>query len=389
MNGKLQDEFLQACATALRSGSFRRAVMGYRDGQRKSRVEFAALAGAKKNVVRRSDDRSGRDIVAQMEPGEAAERMSGAALQPFQSALLCTPEFDLHYAENRKREARLYKAKPTLKGDMQPHNKPKNYVLAKDRPYLQGLGVSNASGEINASQFPKFRQIANFVEIIDRSIRDYVERADTPITLLDLGCGKGYLTFAAYDYIRTRAQREPQVTGVDLKFDVIALCNELARKLAFEGLHFRSSRIEKDAAESIDILVALHACDTATDDALALGIRSGMRYFFCAPCCQAEIAGQLEAPQAAFEPITRFPLMRRRQADIITDVCRALLLNACGYEVTFLEFTALEHTPKNIMLAGKKSASVDRKKALADYFALKKSAGFSRHALETNIGDLL
>ncbi len=387
---KEQDEFLKTCREALKSGVLKQAVIGYRTSAKdKNRIKLEAIAGDKKMLIRQSDNRSGMDAVTQIQPDAAIAALDGPGIAPFQSGILCTQDFDLHYAENRKREPRLYRSKASMKGAVQAHNKQKNYVLAKDRPYLQGLGIANASGDINASQYPKFRQIANFVEIIDRTISHFVESAGEPVTLLDLGCGKGYLTFAAYDYIRSRAQHEPQVTGVDIKFDVIALCNTLARKLEFEGLSFNSARIEKDARKPLDILVALHACDTATDDALALGVHSGMKYFFCAPCCQAEIAAQVKQSGPAFNAISQFPLMKRRQADVVTDVCRALLLNAVGYDVTFLEFTALEHTPKNIMLAGRPNPSIDRGKAYREYLALKKEFGFAHHALEENIRDRL
>lgn len=387
---KEQNAFLDGCRAALQTGALKQAVLGYRGtGRDRARLKLETVAGERKLLVRVSDNRSGKDAVSQIGPEAAAAALDPAGLTPFQSGILCTQDFDLHYAENRKREPRLYKSKASMKGAVQSHNKQKNYVLAKDRPYLQSLGIANASGAINASQYPKFRQIANFVEIIDRSIGSFVESADAPITLLDLGCGKGYLTFAAYDYIASRAKFAPAVTGVDIKFDVIALCNTLARELGFKTLSFQSARIGEDRSGSIDILVALHACDTATDDALALGVRSGMKYFFCAPCCQAQIAAQIKDTGPAFSPITQFPLMKRRQADVITDVCRALLLNALGYDVTFLEFTALEHTPKNIMLAGRINPDIDRRTALHEYRTLKQEFGFAHHALEDNIRDLL
>jgi len=265
--------------------------------------------------------------------------------------------------------------------------------LREDRPYLQGLGVSNGQGQVIKKHHPKFRQIANFVEIIDRDIGDFVASANEPISMLDLGCGKGYLTFAAYDYVRSRAKHEPVARGIDIKANVIDLCNSISDRLDFDGLTFINAKIQPNEPRDVDILIALHACDTATDDALALGLRSNMKYLFCAPCCQAQIAQQLDAKSdamgASLSTIATYPLMRRRQADIITDTARALLLTALGYEVKFLEFTALEHTSKNVMLVGKRSDAVDRAGAWRDYLALKSDAGFERHALEENVRDLL
>lgn len=390
MSNPEQNEFLEACRQSLSDGTFRQAVFGFEGkGKGKARARFERIEGVKKSLVHYTNSRTNTERQSELIPDLVYMSMRSGDIVPFQSATLYTDAYDLHYAENRKREPRVYKSKATMKGQVREHNKPKNYVLSKDRPYLRQLGVTTQTGEIVAKHYGKFRQIANFVEIMDRSIGDYVAAAEAPISMLDLGCGKGYLTFAAYDYIRSRAKAEPQALGVDLKANVIDLCNRIARDLAFMGLNFRNARIEPDSTEALDILIALHACDTATDDALALGVRSGMKFFFCAPCCQAEIAAQTEESNRPFTLINRFPLMKRRQADIVTDVCRALLLNAAGYETTFLEFTALEHTSKNVMLNGRASNTINRKQAYADYLDLKESYGFRHHALEENLRGLL
>ena len=385
-----QNEFLEACKAAMDTGGFKQAVFGFDGrGKNRERARFELVSGVKKSLVRYTNSKTGAEKLSDFSPELVYMTMRSSDISPFQSATLFAEDFDLHYSENRKKEPRLYKSKATMRGKTQEHNRQKKYVLAKDRPYLHGLGIASDNGEIHKTQYGKFRQIANFVEIMDRSIGHFVERVDAPITLLDLGCGKGYLTFAAYDYIRARAKHEPQAAGIDIKTNVIDLCNQLAKDISFTGLEFRNARIEPERTEPLDILIALHACDTATDDALALGVRSGMKYFFCAPCCQAQIAAQSARSDPALELINQFPLMQRRQADIVTDVCRALLLNAVGYEVTFLEFTSLEHTSKNIMLSGRVNPSIDRKKAYSDYEALKISFGFAHHALEDNLRDLL
>ncbi len=387
---KEKNEFLEACRTAMAGGTFRQAVFALDGkGKNKSRAKFERLAGDTRSLVRYTNSKTGAEQVSGFQPETVYMTMRSADITPFQSATLYTEEFDLHYAENRKREPRLYKSKASIKGQTPEHNRQKNYILAKDRPWLQGLGIAGADGAINKSQYGKFRQIANFVEIIDRSIGGFVAGAEGPVNVLDLGCGKGYLTFAVYDYIRTRAAHEPHVRGVDIKTNVIELCNGLASEFAYNGLSFRNARIEPEQDQKLDILIALHACDTATDDALALGIRSGMSFCFCAPCCQAEIAAQMTASENGFGLVARYPLMRRRQADIITDVARALLLNVAGYETRFLEFTALEHTSKNVLLTALKSNVVDREKARRDYLELKKACGFTRHALEEHLRDML
>ncbi|MEP0941742.1 MAG: methyltransferase [Rhizobiaceae bacterium] len=394
-----QQEFLDACRDALENGLFKRVVLGRKgpgkagskNGDGKFRATFDLVLGGKKKFVDAAIG-DGEKQRSELDVDHLIDQMTRSAIFPFQTAVLHTAQSDFHYAENRKGEPRVYRSKATMKDVVQDHNRPKNYVLDKRRPYLKGLGVTSDKGEVIKKHYGKFRQIANFVEIIDRDIGSFVSEADRPISMLDLGCGKGYLTFAAYDYLRSRARHEPNAAGIDIKTNVIDLCNRISDDLGFDGLEFQNARIEPDKPRDIDILIALHACDTATDDALALGLRSNMEYFFCAPCCQAQIAAQIaeRAPTSDndFDLITQFPLMRRREADIITDVSRALLLQSFGYAVKFLEFTPLEHTLKNVMLAGKRDARIDREKALAQYRQLKAASGFAVHALEENTRDL-
>ena len=388
-----QIQFLDACRAALMDDSFKRVVFtGPKKGKDKFQARFDLVRGGKKRFIDYADTGQPVPERNELDAGALIERMSQSPVAPFRAGLLCTSKRDYHYAENRKGESRLYHAKATMKNVDQQHNRAKNYVLNKNRPYLQGLGVTNARGEVVKKHYSKFRQIANFVEIIDRDIGSYVRETEEPISILDLGCGKGYLTFAAYDYVRSSARREPQARGIDIKSNVIDLCNGISGELNFDGLVFENAYIEPGAQHDkigeLDILIALHACDTATDDALALGLRSNMKFFFCAPCCQAQIAAQISGSAREFDLINQFPLMKRRQADIVTDVCRALLLQSFGYSVKFLEFTPLEHTLKNVMLAGKLDPSVDREQAYRDYQALKESYGFKVHALEENTRSL-
>lgn len=383
-------QFLDEVEKALRSHTFKRCTFSSRaKGSDKFRASYTLVLGEKTKLVRYSDNLPGDDITQPLDIPTLFQTLRSDQYPVFKAATLNTSEFDLHYSENRKLEPKIYKSKASMKDVVQTHNKQKNYALSEDRPFLKGLGVSTEGGRVHKKHYPKFRQIANFVEIIDRDIGDFVQSADHPISILDLGCGKGYLTFATYDYVASRAKMQPKASGIDIKTNVIDLCNGLARKLKFDGLVFKNVRIEPGKPEPVDILIALHACDTATDDALALGIRSDMQYFFCAPCCQAEIAQQTETSTNGFDLINAYPLMKRRQADIITDTCRALMLTALGYEVKFLEFTPLEHTAKNLMLVGKKSDTVNRQKAYQEYLKLKSDYGFAKHSLEENLKDLL
>lgn len=376
-----QTGFLEHCRSALQDGTFRRVVVSTGGKKNKIKHVFSALQG-EKHVLLRKDG----GTIDRLDVGALLNDLN--ALVPFTAATLNTQTRDWLYSENRKGEPKLASGKATMGEALESHNRARNYVLRQDRPYLARLGVTDQQGRTTRKYHGKFRQIAAFVEIIERDMGAFVRDADRPVTLLDLGCGKGYLTFAAYDWLRENAKHEPQAEGVDLKKEVIATCNGIADDLGFDGLNFTATRIDPDQNRNLDVLIALHACDTATDDALALGMKSNMQFFFCAPCCQAQIAAQiLDRPTdgRTFDAITQFPLMRRRQADIITDTARALIMTALGYEVKFMEFTPLEHTAKNIMLVGKRSETVDREEALARYQQLKHEAGFERHALEENL----
>lgn len=389
MENAEQTHFMTALEAALNDGSFKRVTFSARAKTGDNfKASFDLVLGGTKKLIREKNS-TGGETTYPLNQANFLETLKAPPYSGFRAATLFTATKDFHYAENRKGEPRFYSAKATMRDAVQTHNKPKNYVLDEKRPYLRGLGVADKNGKIVKKYHPKFRQIANFVEIIDRDIGDFVQSVDRPISILDLGCGKGYLTFATYDYVAARAKQTPLGQGIDIKENVIDICNEIADKVGFSGLKFINARIDKNQPKDIDILIALHACDTATDDALALGIRANMKYLFCAPCCQAEISRQIGSAGTAFDTINQFPLMKRREADIITDTARALMLTALGYEVKFLEFTPLEHTAKNIMLAGKKSNNVDRAKAWAEYQVLKKATGFTTHALEKNLADLL
>lgn len=379
---------MQTVKTAIEDGSFKRVTFSAKaKNADKFKAGFDLVLGGSKKIIKLEASHLNASETLEYDPQALIALMQSAPYAGFRAATLFTQDKDFHYAENRKGEPSFYPAKATMRDVVQTHNKPKNYVLSESRPYLRGLGVADHRGHIIKKYHPKFRQIANFVEIIDRDIGNFVETADHPISILDLGCGKGYLTFATYDYVAERARHQPVGQGIDIKENVIDLCNEIAGDVGFDGLKFINARIDKNQPQNVDILIALHACDTATDDALALGIRADMQYFFCAPCCQAEISRQIGNAGTTFDMVNQYPLMRRRQADLITDTARALMLTALGYEVKFLEFTPLEHTAKNVMLAGKKSGNVDRQKAWNDYLTLKQASGFEKHSLEINLMD--
>jgi hypothetical protein len=224
--------------------------------------------------------------------------------------------------------------------------------------YLHALNVTDAHGKVRERMGDKFRQIERFVDLLASAFREsnLVKRTATadfpPITLHDMGSGKGYLTFAAYDYFRRVEKLEAVVTGVELRDDLVALCNKVALDCEFAGLRFVGTAISENQLPAPDILLALHACDTATDDALFAGVRAGAEIMLVAPCCHKEARPQIDRAGRGgqLRDVLRHGVFAERHAEMATDALRALLLERAGYVVRMSEFVAAEHTAKNVML---------------------------------------
>ena len=234
------------------------------------------------------------------------------------------------------------------------HDRSKRYILPEGEPvdFLVSLGVQTPEGKVVRAKYDKFRQINRYLEFIE----DVLEKlpADRPIRIVDFGCGKSYLTFGMYYYLNRLQGRDIQVTGLDLKADVISRCGELARQLRYDGLRFQQGDIsEFRDAEKVDMVVSLHACDKATDYALEKAVKWGADVILAVPCCQHELNGQIQCGELA--PILRYGVIKERVAALITDALRADLLEEKGYDVQILEFIDMEHTPKNLMIRAVKS----------------------------------
>ncbi|HWK22574.1 MAG TPA: SAM-dependent methyltransferase [Ureibacillus sp.] len=229
------------------------------------------------------------------------------------------------------------------------HNRKKNYLLDETTPYpfLIRLGVQTEEGKVKKQKFDKFRQINRFVEFIHDSL-DYLPK-DRQIRILDFGSGKSYLTFALYHYLKVEKGLDIRVTGLDLKKEVIEECNQIARDLQYEQLEFLVGDInDYNDENSVDMVVTLHACDVATDMALARAVKWGAKVILSVPCCQHELNQQLQSP--ALEIMTQHGLIKERFASLATDSIRAEILTIMGYETQILEFIDIEHTPKNILI---------------------------------------
>ena len=229
------------------------------------------------------------------------------------------------------------------------HNKQKQYVLPKDIPvpFLIDLGVQTTEGKIVNAKYDKFRQINRYLEFV-RDILPSLPK-DRTLTIIDFGCGKSYLTFALYYYLKVMNKYDIRVIGLVLKEDVIEKCNALSRKYGYDGLPFHVGDISTyDGVDEVDMVVTLHACDTATDYALEKAVRWNAKVILSVPCCQHEINKQIACKE--LEPILKYGLIKEKMSALITDAIRANLLEEQGYETQILEFIDMEHTPKNILI---------------------------------------
>ena len=236
------------------------------------------------------------------------------------------------------------------------HNRVKQYILKENIPvpFLVDLGVMNKEGRIITAKYDKFRQINRFLEFI----QDILPRLDQQreVTILDFGCGKSYLTFAMYYYLRELKGYDVNIIGLDLKTDVIQKCNTLAMKYGYEKLHFYQGDIaDYEGVSSVDMVVTLHACDTATDYALAKAVEWGAKVILSVPCCQHEVNRQIK--NEVLEPVLKYGILKERMAALVTDGIRANLLESMGYETQILEFIDMEHTPKNLLIRAVKTGN--------------------------------
>lgn len=229
------------------------------------------------------------------------------------------------------------------------HDRKKHYILEENIPvgFLQDLGVQTKDGKIVKSRYDKFRQINRFLEFIEDILPALPQ--DRTLQIVDFGCGKSYLTFAMYYYLHILKQYDVNVCGLDLKEDVIRKCNQLSEKYGYDKLHFYHGDIKDFAgAEHVDMVVTLHACDTATDYALYQAVKWGAEVILSVPCCQHELNRQMQC--APLAELFSYGLIQERTAALFTDALRGVLLEGQGYDTQILEFIDMEHTPKNIML---------------------------------------
>ncbi len=271
--------------------------------------------------------------------------------QLFKQAQMVSKQMEATVLVSKKGKMTLKKKMVQQQGKEQvlAHNRTKQYILQDGKPvdFLVGLGVQSPEGKVTKAKYDKFRQINRYLEFIEDVLHKLPK--DRTIRIIDFGCGKSYLTFAMYYYLHVLQGRDIQVTGLDLKKDVIDHCNKLAEQLGYDKLHFEHGDIASyTGADAVDMVVTLHACDTATDYAIAKAIGWNARVIMVVPCCQHEVNKQIH--NQLLKPVLKYGMIKERVSALLTDAMRANLMEQAGYDTQILEFIDMEHTPKNLLI---------------------------------------
>lgn len=330
---------------------------------------------------------STKDITKNYEIEEGFEIIQKLLTNEFFNAEIYANHENLSYIVLPNGKIQIKTAAPSLlKVNSFTHDKIKDRLIdSKENIYLRELGVTNDKWEVRHEMSDKYKQINKYIELLSPEIKEL--NLKDQFHVVDMGSGKGYLTFALYDYLIQHSKTDVQMTGVEYREDLVTICNNIADKSDFKNLKFIKGSIAETSLEKIDLLIALHACDTATDDAIYRGIQSNAKMIVCAPCCHKQIR-KLFNVSNELGAVMKFGILKERQAEIITDSIRAMLMEAYGYKTKVFEFISSEHTPKNVMIVGRKTQNINPNKQviLDNVAAIKKTFGIEKHYLESLLG---
>jgi SAM-dependent methyltransferase len=328
-----------------------------------------------------------RDITKNLAQPAGVARLRELLGPSFRNAHLLTCSEEAQLSISKKGQCTLTVA-PLLDSGGTPapvrtHDREKQRWLDLSRPFLVALGVTTTDHQLIPAMSRKWKQINKFVEVFAHALASSPLADAKRIKVVDFGSGKGYLTFAIHEWLRHVKGLQANVAGVELRPDMVGLCNGAVAKLGVEGLSFEQGDVRTHQPAALDVMIALHACDVATDHAIHLGIRAGAAVIMCSPCCHKQIRPQLLSPHP-MQPVLQHGVHVDQQAEMLTDSLRALLLDACGYDTQVFEFISLEHTNKNKMiLAVKRSQTKPADAALAQIDELKRFFGIREQCLES------
>lgn len=361
------EKFVAEAAKSLSYGTFVKLVLSNNKGHDPGPQRISVrLIDTKKGLRMMFQSRfDTRDVVKNFLFADGLAEVEARLTSGFRNAHLFTTVEDLQL-DIGKRNSHLRAGKGSITTrPSSAHDREKKTLIDPDAFYLKALRIADDKGRVKPSQRDKWRQINKFVEILASLVEASPIRDKQELKIVDMGSGKGYLTFAAYDYFsNVRTGRNVSMTGVDARTELVDLCNDIANAGGFDGLEFMQGQIADLEIGEVDVLIALHACDTATDDALFKGIRANASIIIAAPCCHKELRRQVKPP-GVLAPILRHGMMLERTCEMITDGLRSLLLEREGYSTKLFEFVPTEHTPKNNMLVAVRRAPRGRSEAAA------------------------
>lgn len=384
------EKFVAELEESLKKGTFVKMTLGNYKGadQHLQKIHIRPIQTKKGDrlfFLYRSDT---RDTAKNYDVADSVERVRGLLGGDFRSGHLFTTVRDLQFDGGSKGRSRLNVSRPSFKAPPpKRHDREKKQQVDPHAFYLSALGITTEQGEIRSQQQDKWRQINKFVEVL-ASLVDKSELKDKKeLRIVDMGSGKGYLTFAAYDHFTNVRGVKVSLTGVEARSNLAELCNDIARASGFDGLHFVDGTIDSYEVRELDILIALHACDTATDDAIFKGIAAKAQLIVAAPCCHKELRPQMKPPEMLAD-VLKHGVMLERTAETMTDGLRSLLLEREGYATKLFEFISVDHTPKNNMLVGTRlQKPVDRQRFDSQILAIKDAYSIERQHLETLLKD--
>jgi SAM-dependent methyltransferase len=388
------EEFILSTQTSINENTFVKLSLGNHKGKEENLkniyVKRIAIKGEEKlSFTYRYKT---RDIVKNYSFEESIQKIHDFMNVEFYVATLFTTAFDLSFENLHNKKFILRKnAASILTVPSADHDRSKNRLIsANEKPYLTELKITDETGKVLPNSQDKYKQINHYIEILSTLIKEIP--ASETVKVVDMGSGKGYLTFALYDYLTNVLKLNSEVTGVEFRPELVDLCNKIAKTSGFSKLSFEQGTIENYNSSGANILIALHACDIATDDAIYKGITAQADLIVVAPCCHKQIRRQIEAGKATNELdfLTKYGIFLERQAEMVTDGIRALILEYFGYKTKVFQFISDAHTPKNVMIIGIRNKNIQPKdeQILQKIKDSKAYFGIKYHHLEKMMGIL-
>jgi len=336
-----------------------------------------------KNLLQFTYHHTFHDIVKNYELGQTIEEITILANSKFHIINLLSTEKDVEIKINKSFDAVILEKRPSLKLlPIKNHNVEKSRSLDLSKKYFNLLGITTQEGVLVKTMIDKYKQIEKYIEIFENLYKQAnLKREKREIKIVDMGCGKGYLTFALYDHLVNNLELDVKIVGVETQQKLVDLCNDIAKQVGFKKLRFEKNNIDDFQMSKTDVLIALHACDTATDDAIYKGIKTNASLILVAPCCHKQIRKQI-SNKNILTSITKHGILLERQAEMLTDGIRALLLESYSYKSNVFEFISAEHTGKNLMISAFKTENVQTNNKNEQVEELKKMFGIEYHYLE-------